>query len=363
MLHRTKNILKQTIIRALTHPSVCTVFNPLTGCLGTVFMLHRFEDQARGVHGHSPKFVEKVLQLLRRRNFQLVSLKDLVASLDGSGDMIHHGVAFTFDDGTHDQAEIGMPLFTHYDCPVSVFLITGFMDKVLWPWDDQVAYLLRETVRNSLTMPFGDGTVSYELHSVAQRNFAIDDFRLRCKAIPELELEMAVKALSEVVDVPIPAKPPEGFAPMTWELARSLERNGLITFGPHSVSHKILPEMSDERARNEIAVSWQRLKEELAHPLPVFNFPTGIFGKRELDFLRMSGITNFVSSDAGYVHHRENHTGGDIPRKLDRFVFPETLEDFLQYSTWIEWGKEALRARIRKMGSADVASAIEGRHR
>ncbi len=363
MLHRTKNILKQAIIRTLTHPRVCTVFNPLTGCLGTVFMLHRFEDRTRGVQGHSPNFVEKVLQLLRHRNLQLVSLKDLVASLDGSGDMINHGIAFTFDDGTHDQAEIGIPLFAHYDCPVSVFLITGFMDKVLWPWDDQVAYVLRETERNSLMMPFGDGTVSYELRSIAQRNFAIDDFRLRCKAIPELELEAAVKALSEVVEVPIPAQPPEGFAPMTWELARSLERNGLITFGPHSVTHKILPQMSDKRARDEISASWQRLKEELAHPLPVFNFPTGIFGKREIDFLRLAGIANFVSSDAGYVHQRESRMGGDFPRQLDRFVFPETIEDFLQYSTWIEWSKETLRARIRKMGRMDVASTAGSRYK
>ncbi len=86
--------------------------------------------------------------------------------------------------------------------------------------------------------------------------------------------------------------------------------------------------------------SWKRLGKELSEPLPVFNFPSGQFGIREVEFPRDTGLSAFVATDGGYVYPCSKVASPNIPRRLDRFVFPDTMEDFLQYSTWIEWGKE-----------------------
>ncbi len=345
MIRRTKSILKQATIRTLAHPRVCTLFNSLTGCLGTVFMMHRFEDPARGMPGHSVAFVETVLQRLRHQNCRLVSLRDLIASQDCDVSSKDHCVAFTFDDGSYDQAAIAAPLFGHYDCPATIFLITGFIDRMLWPWDDQVAYALRNTAHTSVAIRTGSTMLSYDLRTDAQRTRAIDDLRLRCKLMEHTEFLAVLAGLSEATGVGIPQSAPRAYAPMTWDEARALERTGLFSFAPHSVSHRILTGMPDDLARSEITGSWQRVCRELDDPLPVFNFPSGIFGTREVGFLRDAGLSTFVTSDAGYVQSCENTKRIDLPRRIDRFVFPETLEDFLQYSTWIEWGKNWLRSK------------------
>lgn len=347
IMQRTKSILKQAAIHTLAHPKVCTILNPLTGCLGTVFMMHRFEDPARGMPGHAAAFVETALQCLRRRNCRLVSLRDLITDLDGNEPSKGHSVAFTFDDGTYDQAEIAAPIFRRYDCPVTVFLITGFIDRVLWPWDDRVAYAIRCTTRTSMAIRVGTQTLSYDLGTSAQRAWVMEDLRVRCKSLAHGEVRDVLEGLPEATGVEIPEAAPSGYAPMTWDDARSLERTGCFSFAPHSVSHQILTGMSDEMARSEITDSWRRLRQELSGPLPVFNFPSGFFGTREVGFLRDAGLPAFVTTDADYIYAGRNAQFPDLPRRLDRFVFPETLEDFLQYSTWIEWGKEWLRSRTR----------------
>ena len=347
MIQRTKGILKRAAIRTLAHPKVCTLFNPLTGCLGTVFMMHRFEDPERGVPGHSVAFVEAVLQRLRRQNCRLVSLHELIAGIGCSASSKEHCVVFTLDDGTYDQAEIAAPLFGRYDCPATIFLITGFIDQNLWPWDDQVAYALGNTAYTSVAIRSGSTTLSYDLRTDAQRTLAIEDLRLRCKSMVQTELLAVLAGLSEATGVDIPQSAPRAYAPMTWDEARVLERTGLFSFAPHSVSHHILPGMPDDLARSEITGSWQRVCRELDDPLPVFNFPSGIFGTREVGFLRDAGLSTFVTSDAGYVQSCGNARRIDPARRIDRFVFPQNLEDFLQYSTWIEWGKDWLRSRMR----------------
>ncbi len=347
VIHRTKNILKQVVIRALAHPRVRTFFSPFTGCLRTVFMMHRIEDPAQGIYGHSIQFIESILQRLRRQNYRLVSLPELIADLNGDAPPKGHSVAFTFDDGTYDQAEIAAPLFRRYDCPATIFLITGFVDGSLWPWDDQIAYLFRHTTRTSVTIRTDSQTLSYDLRSDAQRLSAVEDLRLRCKAMAQPELLAVLDALPDAAELAIPERAPRAYAPMSWDDARSLERTGLFSFGPHSVSHQILTGMSSEHARGEITGSWQRMRHELAEPLPVFNFPSGLFGTREIEFLSDAGLSTFVTSDAGYVSLCNDRERRDFPRRLDRFVFPETLEDFLQYSTWIEWGKTLLRPGTR----------------
>ena len=49
---------------------------------------------------------------------------------------------FTIDDGFIDHHDIAGPLFADYDIPLTFFLVTGFIDGELWPWDDQLSYAI-----------------------------------------------------------------------------------------------------------------------------------------------------------------------------------------------------------------------------
>ena len=65
---------------------------------------------------------------------------------------------------------------------------------------------------------------------------------------------------------------------MTWDEARAAERNGM-SFGPHTVTHPVLSQTTDDCLVQELGGSWQRLKDELANPVPVFCFPARRAGR------------------------------------------------------------------------------------
>src|SRR6476620_9188056 len=106
---------------------------------GSIFTLHRFADRDRGNAGHDPAGVRADLAYLRRERYELVSLADLAARLRDRNSRLGKTVAFTVDDGYADFATVGEPVFSEYDCPVTVFIVTGVVDTGTWYWWDRLS--------------------------------------------------------------------------------------------------------------------------------------------------------------------------------------------------------------------------------
>src|SRR5205814_226357 len=81
------------------------------------------------------------LEYLRAQGFYFLSIDELINSLRERRPLPRRAVAFTVDDGYFDFAERGARVFAEFDCPVSMFLVTGFLDGELWLWWDKVRYL------------------------------------------------------------------------------------------------------------------------------------------------------------------------------------------------------------------------------
>ena len=66
--------------------------------------------------------------------------------------MSGRAIAFTVDDGYQDVAQVAAEIFLEYDCPLSIFLTTGFIDGHLWHWWDQIEFIcLTTTGRASMS--------------------------------------------------------------------------------------------------------------------------------------------------------------------------------------------------------------------
>jgi hypothetical protein len=113
----------------------------LLGSAGTVFTLHRFAHPHGDPNAAATDALDRELSSLRRLGFEFVALKTMLASAR-SGSLGANKIAFTVDDGYFDFFEVALPLFERHRCPVSVFLITGFVDGDLWPWWDQLEFAI-----------------------------------------------------------------------------------------------------------------------------------------------------------------------------------------------------------------------------
>ena len=158
-----KSILKQTVIPLLASRPVSAIAGRLIDSGIPIFMLHRISADDSGDNCHTPSYLCRCLRYLRDRHHTFVSVEDILAALRGEIELPKKSVAFTMDDGFYDQAALAAPVFIEFGCPVTIFLITGMLDGELWPWDDQVTYLLKEARTRSIEVDFAGHRLRYRL--------------------------------------------------------------------------------------------------------------------------------------------------------------------------------------------------------
>ena len=340
-----RHLFKQFLVPVLASTPVSAAAKRLFGCGVPVFMLHRFIPNGSSAKGHTPAYLRQCLQFLKDHGHNFVSISDIIKALDGGARLPDKPVAFTMDDGFIDQATLAAPVFIDFECPVTIFLISGMLDGNLWPWDDKVAFLVSNTDEKAFEISIGGEPQFFRLENDLGKSAAIRKIQYHMKTIDGSSIPDTLHILADAVRLGIPDAPPEPYKPMTWDMARDLEQNG-VQFAPHTVSHRILSRLTAEEASAEISNSWRRLQQELSSPVPVFCYPTGRnadFGEREIDVLKKNGFTGAVSTIPCHVNLQDNST--DYRYTLPRFGLPDTFEDFMQYSTWIEYAKNRILRR------------------
>ncbi len=339
----TGHFLKRALIAPLRIPGVAEVLADATDTQASVFMLHRFSSPEDGVQGHDPVTVRATLSHLRKKRYNLISLQELFRRLR-EHEPLRRAVAFTIDDGYFDHGSIAGPIFTAFDCPVTIFAVTGFLDGKTWLWWDQVQYICERATRKTLKARVGNEERTFTLDSVQARLAAAHDISWWCQDAPHSDREACLANLSRDADVELPATPPRQFSPLSWDEARRLEKQG-VTFGPHTVTHPVLSSTSDEHAYSEVSTSWKRVREELAYPVPVFCYPHGRqrdFGRREMEMVEFAGLWGAVRGYPGEFRADEFRKPPAICC-VPRFPFSEDLIDVLQCVS----GLEKLKARLR----------------
>lgn len=338
-------IAGRALRRLLFSASSTKMFWPLLRSRATIFMLHRFDAPELGVHGLDPQSVRQALEALRRERFELLPLKQLFDDLAAGHVHARPAVAFTIDDGYLDHSDVAAPIFAQFDCPVTTFVATGFLDAKLWLWWDRIEFVFENTNLESLSCVMGNTVRHYAWQNTSQRRWATDDFTNRCKALSDDEKNAAIEFLAGVAQVAIPAKPPLRYAPMTWNDLRRCERS-TMTFGPHTVTHPVLSRTSDFQSRFEITESWSRLRAEAARPDPVWCYPNGRnedFGEREVRILEELGFSGAVTGNSGYADATTFQNSSNRFR-VRRFAFPGSVEEILL----LAGGAERLKQIVRR---------------
>lgn len=320
-------MLRQIAVRTLTFPGVMPLVQRWNRDLGVVFMLHRVADEEMGIAGQDPEVLRRTLAFLRRHEFRVVPVSELLEWARSPDRRPGPCVAFTLDDGYLDQATRAAPLFAEFDVPATIFPVTGFLDGDLWMWWDRLRYLVDRTDRRRVTLRELGGS-PIEIGSHAARSPVLHALSSAMKRLTVADREERLAALSGIFDVELPTGPPPRYAPMSWDQARRCEEAG-VRIGPHTVTHPTLSQESDERVRAEVAESWARLGEELEDPVSVFCYPNGCHGdftRREGEILAQTGMDGALTAEPGYVSASgETAPARPVmsPYELPRYSFPD----------------------------------------
>ena len=308
-----------------------------------VFMLHRFAHPDLGVAGVSAAFLRESLTYLRNEGFCPVSLADLASDpTPRRGGQVP--VAFTVDDGYTDFADIALPVFAEFNCPVTVFVSSGVIDGDCWYWWDSLRFLFEQSGRPRIEVTVGEVTTNHDLTHRDARERGLLQLIEQCKLVPDTERERLFGELSMQLDVALPSAPPPSCETMSWDAIRSCAAGGIATFGPHTITHASLPMTSDTQAKHEIEGSWARIRQECPGAVPVFCYPFGAYSHRDVDILLGTDMVGALTTEPAYATRAPfSGSGGRGQFEVPRFGYPDEVLDFRQLATGLERVKMAIK--------------------
>jgi peptidoglycan/xylan/chitin deacetylase (PgdA/CDA1 family) len=86
---------------------------------------------------------------------------------------------------------------------------------------------------------------------------------------------------------------------LDWNRILELDREAVLSFEAHSLTHPNLLRLGDDEAREEIAGSKTTLEARLERPVEAFSYPAGLFGERERRYVIDAGFRVAVSCEPG----------------------------------------------------------------
>ena len=310
----------------------------MLGGFTPIFMLHRIAV-AEGGEGHTPSFIKQCLAYVRKHGYNPISLADYAGLVASAEPVPPKSVVFTIDDGFKEQCVAGGDIFGKYDVPLTCFVITDFIDGHLWPWDDQVNYVLRNASRRCFTVTLMDGSDwQVDLDAEPARD-AVHRLRDRLKAIDQTGMYPWLADLYTAAGLDVVVAPPGDCQPASWADLNTFVARG-HSVAAHTRTHRILSRLGDDESRREILGSIQYLQQQVPGASAVFAYPTGRsddFGEREMAVMQEAGHDCAVSTLAGAATPRCHRY------ILPRFPMPLDFVYFVRYLTYLEVIRERLR--------------------
>lgn len=266
-----------------------------------IVMFHGVEDQALSPacwHVLDAATYRRQLEYIRE-HFNVLPLEDALNRL-AAATLPPRTMAITFDDGTRNLATHAVPVLRELGLPAAVFLATGPMDSGETLWPDRLWLAIAGTAAIDVDLTaLGLGICSLE--GEASRGKVYASAAARMKDLPDAD---RITVLGEVLDALGDGGDGGPFRMLSWDEARDMASDGLVTLYPHTVSHPILSRCTDDKVTQEITDSCTTLERETGRAPKVFAYPNGRlqdFDARAQEVLRGRGVRWALSTRYGFA--------------------------------------------------------------
>ena len=271
-----------------------------------IVMFHGVEDEPLSPacwHVLGSALYRRELEYVRK-HFNVLPLEEALDRL-AAGTLPPRAMAITFDDGTRNLGTHAVPVLRDLNLPAAMFLATGPMgsDETLWP--DRLWLAIARTTATEVDLSvLGLGTRS--LDGTVNRGAV---YVAAVQQLKEVDDAHRIAALDEILTAlgyrdGCDAGP---FRMLSWDEAREIVSDGLVTLYPHTMTHPILARCSDDKVEREIADSCAALERETGRAPTIFAYPNGRlqdFDARAKDVLRGRGMRWALTTAAGFADRR-----------------------------------------------------------
>jgi len=263
----------------------------------------------------TPESFRAQVKWLRSR-MHVITLDELDAKIQTGSPWRESVVLLTFDDAYRDNFDVAAPILREFEAPATFFIPTGFLETPALPWWDAIAYVIKKTQVQRLTLDrdCNEHTSPLTIDLEATTRTAaiatiIGAFREDAVGDERSVLDQLAARAKVSVDH-------EGLGRglfMNWEQVRTLADSGMgLTIGSHGHGHRKLAVLDEDAQRHDLAASKQILEAHLNREVAALAYPYGWSGT-------YTSQTKALAAQTGYRLSFASQQGVNRPGALDPY--------------------------------------------
>ena len=276
-------------------------------------------DDSIGVSIIQPLRVFKRQMEIIAKEYNPVTMDDILFFLRDEKELPKRAVAITFDDGYLDNFEIAGPVLGHFGIRATFYITAGAIKPGAVPWFIRVRHAIWRTQKEVVLYPPDGRPLS--IRSREDKIKAMRHSSRMCAKLIGDSLEEGIRDIELALDVE-PFSLKDGFM-MSWNDVRMLSQDGHM-IGSHTVNHLNIAHLRREDIRREVEESKRIIEGKIGEQVIHFSYPNSALTPH------FSGETMKSIGDVGYKTAVVSTSGpvckGDNPLLLER-VTPATEED------------------------------------
>lgn len=232
------------------------------------------------------------------RNYTITSLEDYIKFLNGNENIPNNICILTFDDGFKDHYHNVFPILKKKKLPASFFPLTQPLTEFIVPAVHKTHFLLAkigpkifgEEFNKILKTEFPELSKTYYIDNKIKKekkyrwdNTITANLKWTISAMPS---KPKIKILNQIFTNHFENEKEfckELF--MNFDEIKEMIEEGM-SFGSHSHSHPMLPQLTREEQIKEIRDSKKLLEKKLKQKIKLFSYPYGGFNKATIDILK-----------------------------------------------------------------------------
>ena len=280
---------------------------------------------------------------LLKKIYNILSLKEVLRCVQESRPFPSGSAMITFDDGFMSNFSLAYPVLKELNIPATIFLTVDYIGTRKLLWFDELFLFLKQAIALDIDLSSIDPDLEKYTNSHLDVSEVYSGLGGRLKRQKTGERERVICKLKEAVGA-IPSREKEAFRLLTWEQVLEMFKSGLIDFGVHTATHRIVSDLHENEWEQEIVHPKKKLEQILECKVESFCYPNGIpdidFSEQHEKYLKKFGYQCAFSTGEWLNSPRsQSYRLGRIPAgndmtsdrnyfKLNTSGFIETVRKF-----------------------------------
>ena len=253
----------------------------------------------------APDRFERILRGLKRWNYDIIAIGDLIERLQRPGARPRRFVCLTFDIGYRDFLDHAWPILKRHNVPAALYVPANFADQLGDLWWLALEQVVARNDRIGLVI--GGRELRLDCQSASDKNEVFAFLFETFGAMTPGDRTPAIRDLCGRYGVDLAAI--SARTTMTWPEIARLAADPLLTVGSASLTYPVLSRLDRTQSERELRMGRAVGEGAIGRSAPHLAYPYGTrdsFGRREITLASELGFATAVTSERGVI------TAGDV---------------------------------------------------